>query len=214
MRLFMDESGDRGLNVGKGSSKLLIVTAVLFATPESAQNCNESIASLREEIGVDEFHFRKNDNDRRIAFFEAVAVHEFNYFAIVCDKELLDSRRWRNPTELFHEIAGRVIDSAKDSLRQAKLYFDTQGSKPENNAFASYLKKQAGMVDGVSRISDAKPVRNSAGNNLIQLADMVCGAIAYSFREKPDSGCFRRTIRHREKCVQEWPAKERGRPRL
>lgn len=46
----------------------------------------------------------------------------------------------------------------------------------------------------------------SHSNNLLQLADMVCGAVARSFRpDKPDRHVYRKLIRHRELGVQVWP---------
>ena len=208
MLLFMDESGDKGPVVAKGSSKLLAVTAVVFRSEDSARKCREAIASFREKIGGGEFHFRENDNDRRIAFLEAVSVHELSYYAVVCRKERLDYRRWKNPSDLFHEIAGRVIDSVKESLKKSRLFFDTLGGKTSDCALASYLKKRAGIVEGVPRICRAKSIRKSGNDNLIQLADMICGAIVYSFGTKSDCERFRRIIIRCEKLVLEWPEKE------
>jgi len=45
-------------------------------------------------------------------------------------------------------------------------------------------------------------VQDSEGNNLIQLADMICGAINCSFSEKPDAPDYRKIIAPREISVQ------------
>jgi len=45
-------------------------------------------------------------------------------------------------------------------------------------------------------------VQNSEGNNLIQLADMICGAINRSFSEKPDAPDYRKIIASREISVR------------
>jgi hypothetical protein len=43
-------------------------------------------------------------------------------------------------------------------------------------------------------------------NNLVQLADMVCGAVARSYNsQKNDRAQFRTLIRRREARVQFWP---------
>lgn len=45
----------------------------------------------------------------------------------------------------------------------------------------------------------------SAANDLLQLVDMVCGAVARSLRvQRPDEQ-FRRVVRHREYEVRFWP---------
>jgi hypothetical protein len=49
-------------------------------------------------------------------------------------------------------------------------------------------------------------MEDSKRNNLLQLADMVCGAVARSFREERENGWeFRRLVREREMRVQYWP---------
>jgi hypothetical protein len=43
-------------------------------------------------------------------------------------------------------------------------------------------------------------------NHLLQVADMICGAVARSYnREKPDRSGYRELIDHREMRVQVWP---------
>jgi hypothetical protein len=48
-------------------------------------------------------------------------------------------------------------------------------------------------------------IQDSLSNNLIQMADMVSGAIARSFTDKPDAAEYRRLIKALEIYVQLWP---------
>lgn len=48
-------------------------------------------------------------------------------------------------------------------------------------------------------------VQNSAGNNLLQLADTVSGAINRSFSQKRDAQEYRQIIAHREISVEVIP---------
>ena len=63
------------------------------------------------------------------------------------------------------------------------------------------MKKQ----DGPSPIKRIK-AEWSHNNNLVQLADMVCGAVARSYRkDKGDRFVYRDIIRAHETKVQFWP---------
>ena len=69
-----------------------------------------------------------------------------------------------------------------------------------------YLKKRINEERGpLTRIRKVE-IQGSRNNNLIQMADMVAGAIARSYRkEKSDSMLYRGVIKHRELSVQFWP---------
>jgi hypothetical protein len=56
-----------------------------------------------------------------------------------------------------------------------------------------------------SRFIRKVKVQDSQKNNLVQLADMVCGAVARSYTQKEDAQRCRRLIAHREIYVQFWP---------
>ncbi|MCW0220889.1 MAG: DUF3800 domain-containing protein, partial [Prosthecobacter sp.] len=48
-------------------------------------------------------------------------------------------------------------------------------------------------------------LQESHRNNLLQLADMVCGAVARSLTDKPHAGLCRKLISHCEMTVVHWP---------
>jgi hypothetical protein len=65
------------------------------------------------------------------------------------------------------------------------------------------LKRQMTNPDGSCGIRKVTMER-SHSNNLVQLADMVCGALARSCASVDDR--FRDLIRGKEKFVQTWPS--------
>ena len=73
----------------------------------------------------------------------------------------------------------------------------------------SYLGRKVKEPDGQTRRIRKVKLQDSGRNNLIQLADMVCGAVARSFKGKRRKGQrdYRRVIAHREIYVQFWPRK-------
>jgi len=48
-------------------------------------------------------------------------------------------------------------------------------------------------------------MEDSKSNNLIQLADMLCGAVSRSLGGGPKASQFRDLIRKKEKRLQIWP---------
>jgi hypothetical protein len=67
------------------------------------------------------------------------------------------------------------------------------------------LKQDINSRFGTSVIKKVK-AQQSHANNLLQLADMVCGAVARSFRAgKKEAGGYRKIIEPKELSVEIWP---------
>ena len=63
MLVFVDESGDTGLNIGQGASKYFGIFMVIFEDNDEALSCDQRINLLRRELRLSEnyeFHFHKN----------------------------------------------------------------------------------------------------------------------------------------------------------
>ncbi len=89
MLVFIDESGDTGLDVGAGASSRFAIGLVVFEDDDEALACDRRIELLRHEIKWrpdSEFHFIRNSNKAREAFFVAVAPYNFFYYGIVIRK--------------------------------------------------------------------------------------------------------------------------------
>jgi hypothetical protein len=56
-----------------------------------------------------------------------------------------------------------------------------------------------------ARIIGKIKIQDSNRNNLLQLADMICGAVARSYTQKEDAKTYRALVAHREIYVQLWP---------
>ena len=99
-----------------------------------------------------------------------------------------------------------VFTTVAKHLRDAKVVVDSNGDRNFRRTLQSYLKREI-RPDG--RTSPIKKVASkpSDRDNLIQLADMVCGAIARSFDGTAENAaCYRDTLRPaHELNVQFWP---------
>ena len=100
---------------------------------------------------------------------------------------------WTKPTDSL-EIEGFKIIHRRDC-------FDKR--KPLGQI--TYLKKNLNNKDDdLPKIKTVK-IEDSHKNNLIQLADMVCGAVARSYSEKSDRNIYREILKKKERSVQFWP---------
>lgn len=206
MLVFLDEAGDVGFKFSKGSSRLLIVTIVLFEEQEEAKNCDLRIDLLREELQLPkkfEFHFNQNSPEIRRAFLQAVVPYNFFYFAIVIDKEKFNLTARIPTAEAFYRYAcSLVFEKAKPYLNEAVVIIDGSGDRDFKRNLQHDLKHRINRPLAKARFIKMIKVQDSERNNLIQLTDMICGAINRSFSEKPDAPDYRKIIAPREISVQ------------
>ncbi|KZY34779.1 hypothetical protein A3731_18465 [Roseovarius sp. HI0049] len=74
MYVFIDESGDPGFKIERGSSPIFVTSMVIFDTAEDASEATKEIAALRARLRVKpEFKFNKSHAAVRDAFFEGVS---------------------------------------------------------------------------------------------------------------------------------------------
>jgi hypothetical protein len=84
MLVFVDESGDPGLQLDHGSSRYFIVTIVLFEEDDEAESADQRINLLRRELRIAsnfEFHFSENKAAIRTALLKA--IEPYNSFILV-----------------------------------------------------------------------------------------------------------------------------------
>ncbi|HVC95107.1 MAG TPA: hypothetical protein VND64_15530 [Pirellulales bacterium] len=90
MLVFLDESGDPGMNVERGASELFVVALVTFKGPAEAQRCDDAIAKHRRSIGVPsgfEFHFSQNSRRQREALLSAISDCDFQTHVFALNKK-------------------------------------------------------------------------------------------------------------------------------
>lgn len=205
MLVFIDESGDTGLKIEKGSSRYFVVGLVSFEENEEALACDQRIELLKRELKLPEgfeFKFSKLRKDQRIKFFEAVLPYSFFYYAIVINKDptKLYGDGFKIKESFYKYACSLVFENAKPFLKDAIIIIDGSGSREFKQQLKTYLRKRI----STSIIQNVK-IQSSHNNNLIQLADMVAGAIHRNFTNKGDKEIYRKIIKTREIYVQIWP---------
>jgi hypothetical protein len=96
-----------------------------------------------------------------------------------------------------------LFENAKGYLKEASVVIDKSGNREFRQQLQKYLMAKINTDKEIIR-----QVRTEAShsNNLLQLADIICGAIARSYRtDKKNPMEFRKLIRQHEVGVQLWP---------
>lgn len=207
MIVFVDEAGDTGLKLKQGSSQFFIITLVIFDEDDEALACDQRIALLRRELGVgQEFEFHFNETPRRIKdhFFKAIVPYNFFYVSTIINKKNLYGEGFKFKNSFYKYACRLVFDNVKQYLEHAIVVFDGSGSRQFKQELATYLRKRMND-DATLRVRKVK-MQDSKNNNLIQLADMVCGAVNLSLKSSEDENWeYRRLIGHRELSARVWP---------
>jgi len=207
MLLFVDESGDSGLKMGAGSSKYFIVALVAFEDHDEALAADDRISLLRKERRLPEnfeFHFTNMKPAERRMFLEAIAPYNFFYFGIVIDKAKLNRGESQFKESFYKYTCGLIFENAKPRLSNATVIVDESGSEDFKEELKRYLVRRLRDDTGTRFIKKVR-TQSSTKNNLLQLADMVVGALARFYSGKKDSREYRKLIAHHEIYVQVWP---------
>ena len=185
MLVFIDESGDPGFKVSKGSSPLFVVSLVAFKKVEDAVLAQEAIAGVAATHKITtEFKFSQSRDEIRDAFFMALRPVDFCIRAIVIQKQKIYSPHLRTDKEAFYAyFVKTMLKFDNGLLDNAKVIIDGSGDQSFKKELSRYLKKHTGP----GAIRDVR-FSNSKNDRLVQMADMCTGAIARSYRtDRADS---------------------------
>ncbi len=203
MLVFIDESGDAGTKLDRGSSELFVMALVVFADHQEAQRCVEAIASLRSERGLSkdfEFHYAENSARQREGFLQTIQEFAFHSHVLAVDKRRLVELRGVVGESLYMWTLRETLEFAKASLTDAQVVIDGAGSRHFRRSLAGQLRES--QVTG-ERIIRAVRLQPSHQNSLLQLADYVASISARALREKADGERFRGAyLRHKERSFR------------
>lgn len=197
MYVFVDESGDAGLNIAKGSSKLFVVACCVFSESMAAEEAAEKIRRLRSELKwhqKEEFKFSKTRPLIQLQFLELAKSFDFFVRSIVIDKSRFSADSLKPDKHSFYNFAiQQVLADSIGTISNAKLLIDGRAPKESLNATKKYFNSQ--LESGEMLIDKLKFV-DSKGDQLIQLADMIAGAIRRSHdQSRSDQDVYREALR-------------------
>lgn len=199
MLVFIDDSGDAGFKLEKGSSMHFVIACIIFDDNLDAEETALRIKRLRRSLkwrDDHEFKFNKANKDIRLAFLHEVKGCKFRVRAIVADKSLIRSPELRSSKHKFYNYMIKEVLSKSDGfIKDGRIRLDGHEDRAYKRAATAYFRQQANPKGGV--IKDMKFV-NSKNDNLVQLADMVAGSILRTTQgNKTDSKIYLDVIKKR-----------------
>lgn len=206
MLVFLDESGDPGMKLNRGSSRYFVVALVTFASNEEASACDEAITSLRARLSLPagfEFHYTSNSQKQQRAFLETVNRFAFRTHILALNKARA-SRPGFHIDEPVHMLAARLtFEGAQPFLHQAIVVIDGSADRTFRRQFHSYLRSRIN-APGEQHIARVK-IQPAHQSNLLQLADYVA-SIAGSHLQAKKAGLYHSALlRAHEETFRSWP---------
>jgi len=193
MLIFVDDSGDPGFKIDKGSSKTFVICCVIFDDELEAEKTAIKIKELRRKLKFSDFYeFKFNKCNRRIRelFLKTVVNSKFRIRAIVMPKNIIVSEELQRSKESFYNYTIKmVLKHNFGTIKNAKIRLDGHGDRIFRRELLTYLRKYLNMKE--RKIIENIRFRDSKQDVLIQLADMIAGSINRTFdKDKTDSKLY------------------------
>lgn len=171
-----DEAGDVSLNFAKGASRYFVPAFIATQKPDRLR---EKLADLRQTLGLSETHefkFHKMTSaEIRNQVFSMLAHADFEAWALIVDKPRLPkifetTEGLEIYTHFITELLGII---PTDLQKDATLILDEFGSTPD---LRTELRRTM-IKRHMPRLFKRVIIRSSHRESLIQVADLVAGAI-------------------------------------
>ncbi|MHC1717004.1 MAG: DUF3800 domain-containing protein [Candidatus Dojkabacteria bacterium] len=206
MIIFIDESGDAGFKIKRGSSIFFVIALVIFDDELEAEKTAEKIKIFKVKLGKQlnyEIKFNNLKKSDKLGFLEVVKHCKFRVRAIVVNKENVYFTNLRTDTKNYYNFfLKQVLEHNGVTIKDAKLRLDGLSDRKFKKKMGSYLRQNLNGKIKNKVMNNLKFV-DSKDSALIQLADMVAGSIRRSYQEeKYDSKIYKEIIKKR--IEDEW----------
>lgn len=171
-----DEAGDVSLNFAKGASRYFVPA---FIGTQKPDRLREKLAELRQELGLSETHefkFHKMTSaEIRNEVFSMLAHADFEAWALIVDKTRLPKIfETTESLEIYTHFITELLAIIPNELQKdATLILDEFASTPD---LRTELRRTM-IKRHMPRLFKRVIIRSSHRESLIQVADLVAGAI-------------------------------------
>jgi hypothetical protein len=211
--LYLDESGDLGFDFTKSkTSRFFVITILLLKSPVDDE-CfrravkrtikNKLCSSRKPGSTRSHFELKGSNTEEGIKryFWEHVKGIEFELYAFVLRKELVDQHLKQNPEQLYNHISRMLIEKIglqRRYLSKVNLIIDKSKSRKEIRAFNQSIEDSlSGLLCDGCALSIHHYI--SQENLMLQAVDLFCWGIFRKY-EREDSAFYEN---YQEKIVCE-----------
>lgn len=201
-RVYIDESGDLGINRG---TRWFVLSAVIVDKKEE-KSIRDSFLRIKSRLNVNNIHLRKiTDFYKRAYIVDEVNENKFTYVNIVADTSKIDRNKIDSPNVVYNYICRMLLERVswylRDINKTADIVLSARGTSRDGELI-DYIKEKLipydgnQIVKGVFENVSAKP----AGSwDLLQLAD-ICATTMFLTYEENGWGfrtpCYSKTLSH------------------
>ena len=171
-----DESGDVSFNFDKGASRYFVVTVIATQNPDALRNLLADVRRAAHLPQGFDFHFNSLASQKlRDLIFSTLKQGEFETWGIIVDKSALPEvfRSMSGLDFYLHYVAELIREIPAQKRSGGALILDEYGYPDQTRNELKRVMKARQIVHGFRRIS----VRRSQSESLIQVADLMAGAI-------------------------------------
>lgn len=196
--VFIDDSGDPGFKLDKGSSSHFVIACVIFDDTLDAEEASLIIKKYRRGLkwgDYREFKFNKTKKQYIKTLLQLVAKSNFRVRAICINKSEIYSLELKNKQDSFYNFAIKEVLAKSNTLEDADIRLDGHSGREYKKSAITYLRREVN-----SRSHKISKVRfiDSKTSTLIQLADLVAGSILRSTQPgKTDSDEYMKILEKR-----------------
>lgn len=183
-----DESGDGSFNFAKGASRYFVVSVIATKSPDDLRRLLEK---LRRDSGLSEryeFGYHKLSSVQlRKRVFSSLSYADFEIWAILVDKaSLTEAFKAMSGLDFYLFFVSELIRQIPDQKREGgTLILDEFGYPDQTKDELRRIMKARNISHGFRRIS----IRRSQSEPLIQIADLIAGAI-WRRDTRSDTGAY------------------------
>lgn len=198
MIVFIDESGDPGFSLKRGSSKIFVIVCVLFEDELEAEKSAVAIKELKRTMKFsDRMEFKFNGSRKKVrkVFLEVIRPFSFKIRSLVVEKKLIRSDQLKNDKNSFYSyLIKMALKHNWGAITNARIRIDGSGDRLFRRNFLTYLRKELNSKE--RKVMKNIKLVDSKSNVLIQMADMIAGTIRrYKEGEKADAGEYWQIIK-------------------
>lgn len=194
MIIFIDESGDPGFKIEKGSSRYFVISCIIFSNDIFVTQTINTIMDFKKNLKVSNYYelkFNKLNRSERVEFLKKVDRNHFSIITLIADKashriENNTARSWFEYNSLLLELLKHIPSKSK----KIEICIDGSMNKTHKRILKSYLRKNL-----LPKSSLKLQILDSRSNVLIQMVDVITGCIHKSFSDDMDKDIYKEIVK-------------------